>query len=169
MKKNLTLYILLAFLIVANGFFLIHYLGNPERRAQSDRGENPDNFIVQELKFNDSQKEQFIVLSDAHRKEMQSISEELRNLKDGLFSKISDESVNERYVDSITSLIGEKEKAIDIATFNHFKSIRKLCNEKQKEKFNRIIKDAIHRGGQQGSPPQGGPENRNAPPPPPPH
>lgn len=164
MKKNRVLYILLAFLIVANGFFLVHYLGNPERRLPNKGAETPDDFIVQELKFNAAQKKQFKVLSSAHHNTMQSISEELRSLKDDLFSKIPSELMSEHYVDSITSLIGEKEKRIDITTFNHFRAIHNMCNEKQKTTFNRIIKDAVQRGRTQSKPPQERPKNRNAPP-----
>lgn len=160
MNKNLILYVLVAFLIAVNVFFLIHFLGNNQDRPQKERGGNPENFIAKELKFDDTQMKQFTDMSDDHHEAIQSISIETRELKDVLFNKISDESVNKQAIDSITSLIGEKEKARDLATFNHFRAIYGMCNESQKAKFNRIIKDAIHKGG-----PEGRPEGRNGPPP----
>lgn len=161
MKKNIILYSLIIFLIIVNGFFLFHFLRNPEMPMQRSGGENPENFILKELEFNANQKEHFIILSETHRNNMQSISEELKELKDLLFSKILEKSINSKEIDSITSLIGEKEKAIDMTTFNHFRVIQNMCNEKQKEKFERIIKDAIHRGN-----PQERPEGKDGPPPP---
>ena len=165
MKKNLILYILLVVLIVVNVFFLFHFLGKNEVRMQKGNGGNPENFIAKELKFDDSQMKQFRDLSDAHREAMQTIAEETKVLKDDLFNKISEASVNDQDIDSITSLIGETEKAKDFTVFNHFRDIYDMCNESQKAKFNRIIKDAIHKGGPGGRP-EGSPEGREGPPPP---
>ena len=49
MIKNKILYVLLAFLIIANGFFLYDYLGKPDRNGPRN---NPQQFIVKELNFN---------------------------------------------------------------------------------------------------------------------
>jgi hypothetical protein len=38
-------------------------------------------------------------------------------------------------------------------TFYHFKKIQELCNEKQKVKFQGIIKDALHKSGREGNRP----------------
>ena len=61
MKKNGALYVLLAFLIIANGFFLFLFLSKP-----SKNGGNPENFIAKELKFDEQQLEKFRELNEIH-------------------------------------------------------------------------------------------------------
>ena len=65
MKKNTILYILLAFLIIANGFFLVNYLG---RSRKPDGQKGPGDFIVKELNFDASQMERFHLLNEEPKK-----------------------------------------------------------------------------------------------------
>ena len=164
MKKNTLLYILLFFLIIVNGFFLYNYLGRPE----ANRGNEPKDpmvFIAEQLKFDSDQLQKMENLNKRHHQNMRRINDDLKELKDGLFNRLSDVSINKKDVDSITALIGQKEKEKDTEAFYHFRSIQELCNEKQKEKFNKIINDALRKGGGD-RPPQDG-RDRNGPPSPP--
>ena len=153
MKKNTILYILLAFLIIVNGFFLVNYLGRP---GKPDGRQGPGDFVVKELKFDASQMEKFHLLNEDHRLKMKTIFENERQLKDELFSKISENPMNET-IDSITTLIGNNAKMKDENTFYFFKSIEEICNEEQKSRLDKLINEAIRRGGA---------PNGNPPPPP---
>lgn len=157
MKKNLILYILLGFLIVVNGIFLFNYLGKPNREGPN----KPQAFIVKELKFDASQKEQLKRLDDAHHKKMSTILDTLKVLKDDFFDKISDASIKEEAIDSITTLIGIKEQTKEKEVFYHFRAIHELCDAKQKERFIGIIEEARHKG--EGRPLEQGPP-RDGPP-----
>ncbi len=160
MKKNTLLYILLAFLLIVNGFFLVNYLGKSKKHKNSR--DDRRNYIVKKLDFNDSQTAQYELLKNSHREKIKTISVSIRELKDVLFDNITNPSFSERNLDSITTLIANKEKQKDIEVFNHFKAIEKICDEDQKEKLIHIIKDALHRQG--GRRNQGPPDRR-----PPPH
>jgi len=163
MKKNLLLYILLAFLLVVNGFFLFNHLAKPDRKGP--RG--PGDFMVKELQFNEDQLHSFNELNGEHHRKMRLLSNDLRKLKDELFSKISVTSIDVNVIDSLTTLIGKKEKEKETEIFNHFRNIQDICTKKQKEKFKMIIKDALHRGGDKGQrPPGSGRPNERRPPPP---
>ncbi|WP_117881308.1 hypothetical protein [Aureibaculum luteum] len=142
MKKNLLLYILLAFLIVVNGFFLFNYLGRPG--AKGPKG--PDDFIVKQLKFDQSQMDQFKTISNAHRKKMNTISDDIKKQKDVLFSKISKDSLNKQEIDSVTTIIGMKQYLLETEVFYNLRAIHELCNDEQKKRFNDIIKNARHGG-----------------------
>ena len=141
MKKNTLLYILLGFLIIVNGFFLFNHLSKPN--FEKPRG-NHENFIVRELKFDDDQKQKFEKLKSEHFKRIEKIFDEERQLKDDLFDRISNENINTVQVDSITNLIGELASAKEQETFNHFRDIQNICNDNQKDKFKRIIRQALH-------------------------
>lgn len=152
MKKNLLLYILLIFLILVNGFFLFNHLGKPHLKGPQEPKE-PFDFIVKELNFNNDQIKNFEALNTTHRKKMKAIFDGIKELKDELFVDISNPEMNENKLDSITTLIGNYEKEKETELFNHFRSIRIICNEKQKKKLNRIMRDALHHNNRKGQRP----------------
>ena len=156
MTKNKILYVLLAFLIIANGFFLYDYLGKPDRNGLRN---NSQQFIVKELNFNADQMQEFKEIGKDHRERMMKLDQEDKKLKDQLFSKISEKNVIPLEIERITSLIGENRKNKDLEVFNHFRAIQKICNDLQKQKFKKFVMDALHKN----SPPRngGGPRNHN--------
>ena len=127
-------------------------MGKSNDTKPQDPQRNRD-FIVKELGFNKTQLEQFREHSEDHHETMMQLSEEIRNLKDNLFDKLTDDSMNDATLDSISSLICEIEKQKDKEVFTHFKMIQDLCNDKQKEKFKIILKDALRQGDQGNRPP----------------
>ncbi|OEK07594.1 hypothetical protein A8C32_17510 [Flavivirga aquatica] len=148
MQKNTLLYILLIFLIVVNGFFLYNYMGS----TSSEKGKRPPrpmDFIVKELQFDGSQLKEFRELNADHHQKMRHISHGIKRLKDALFNRLSDAVIDREVIDSITTLIGEKEIEKEKMTFYHFKSIQEICNEDQKEEFKKIINDALHKAGRE--------------------
>ncbi|NMH86698.1 Spy/CpxP family protein refolding chaperone [Flavivirga algicola] len=149
MKKNALLYVLLLFLIVVNGFFLFNYLGGSNKTENNNqpKGKGPVGFIVKELNFDEDQMFQLEDLNREHHHIMRGIGGEIKQLKEALFNQIFDKSSSENSIDSITSMIGEKIKERDIETFYHLKAIEALCNEQQKEKFKKIINEALHKEG----------------------
>jgi hypothetical protein len=143
MTKNLILYVLLAFLIIANGFFLYNFLGKPDRNGPRN---NPQQFIVKELDFNAEQMQEFKGLVKNHRERMMRLDQEEKQLKDQLFSKVSENNINPLEIERRGSLIGENKKIKDLEVFNHFRAIQEICNDPQKQKFKKIVMDALHKG-----------------------
>jgi Spy/CpxP family protein refolding chaperone len=164
MKKNLPLYILLIFLIIVNVFFLFNYLGRPTFKDENN-SKDPIGFLAEQLEFSEAQIKQIEAINDNQHKKIIRLNDDERLLKDALFDKLSDDNAEEATIDSITTLIGLKQKEIDKMRFNHFKSIRNICNEEQKIKFKKIITDALQRGmgGENSPPPNSG--DRKGPPP----
>ena len=158
MKKNIILYVLLIFLIVVNGFFLLNYLkgGTDNKKIEPQRNRD---FIVNELNFDEMQLEQFNAKSEDHHETMKLLSDEIKELKDDLFETLFNNKVNETTIDSLSSLICEKEKEKEKEIFYHFRAIQEIANDKQKEKFKLILKDALRRGEQGNRPPP--PNDRN--------
>ena len=144
MKKNTIIYSLLVFLVIMNMFFLYNYMFKPTN-INEQRQQNNKDFIVSELGFSEEQKAEFRKKSISHHEAMRRLNDEIKILKDELFGKLSDDMVNDGVIDSITSLIGEKEKSKEQEVFRHFKMIQELSNDKQKEKFKMIIMDALRR------------------------
>ena len=102
MKKNLPLYIMLVFLIVVNGFFMYKFMGDTPNKKPRKQQKTSD-FIIEELGFSYEQLEQFKVSNQDHNTVMRQLSEDIRDLKDELFNKLSNKSVDEKLIDSLTS------------------------------------------------------------------
>ena len=152
MKKNLILYILLVFLIAANVFFLYLYMGKSDDSMPS-MPERNQNFIVKELGFNENQLKQFNEKSKRHFEVMMDLSNGIKELKDNLFGTLSDDSVNEATIDSISALICEIETKKEKEIYYHFRMIRDIANDEQKEKFEGILLDALRQRDQGNRPP----------------
>jgi hypothetical protein len=140
MKKNILLYILIAFLVVMNGFFMFKIFGDSH---PPDR--NPGMFIAKELRFNDAQMNDFTKMNETHHEAMREISREVKELKDALFNQLSATEVNTAKVNDITRRIGEKMRQKDLKTFYHFKEVQKICNNEQRTRFNTIVQEALKR------------------------
>ncbi len=162
MKKNLLIYIMLVFLMVVNVFFLVNYLGNDKNQQQLER-KPPGAFLAKELDFDQGQKEAFRALTREHRRKMRGISDEIRELKDVFFQGLSDTSEHGMNIDSIAALIGNLEKEKDLEVYHHFEKVRELCNATQKEKFGKIIQDALRKGARAQGPPHGRRPERDRP------
>jgi len=143
MKKNLILYILLAFLILANGFFLVNYLGRPEAH-QGNKG--PGDFLSKALNFDTAQMQEFKKLNKKHHKNIDDLLKELQELKHELFIRTYQDIEDTIVIDSIASRIGENEKQKDLLSFRYFKNIRALCNAEQKKQFEKLIDKALTGG-----------------------
>ena len=163
MRKNLPLYILLTFLIIVNVFFLYNYLGN-DKIVSHKEPKNPREFLVKELGFDATQQKQLTTIDVKHHQRMQSVTQDIKSLKDELFRGLSDRTLNVVNVDSIAKLIGEKQAIKDLEVFHHFKQVQDLCNDKQQEIFTRIIKDALRGGDREQGPPPGARPDENRPP-----
>lgn len=165
MKKNLLLYVLLAFLVVMNGFFLFKHFSRPDKDGPKRRG--PSNFIAKELKFDAAQAQQFEKIEAAHREKMGVIFDDIRTSKELLFDKLSDDMTQASEIDSLATMIARREVKKEVETFKFFKSVRELCTPQQKEHFKAIIKDALRQGGKKPNGPRGRPGDGDRPPPPP--
>ena len=141
MKNNKILYTLIGFLIVVNLFFLVNYLGHTKDKK---KGHNRD-FITKELNFDSSQMERFTLLKERHSAEVRAISDSITNLKEVLYTHISETEDSKEVVDTIIERIGRLEEEKDTKRFYHFRAIHDLCTDEQKERFKSLIKTALHR------------------------
>ncbi|MCX6163901.1 MAG: hypothetical protein NTU73_03405 [Ignavibacteriae bacterium] len=109
-------------------------------------------FLAEELKFTTEQNEKFAKLRDEHftssRKLIEEMHKSMDDMMEQLKSKDGDAKAEEYAVK--TSAI---QKELQLIAYRHFKSIRDICDEKQKEKFDVILKDITKMMAPQGPPP----------------
>ena len=138
--KSKLLPVLLFLLILLNGFLIFMLVQKPHEKQQN-RPER--NFLIEQLQFTKSQKDNFLKLDRIHRDAMLDIDRKIIDNKDVLFNSFSKENFN---VDTITSKIGALQAKKEVEVFTFFSKVRKLCTEKQVVKFDKIINQALNFG-----------------------
>ncbi len=141
MKKNLLLYILLGFLVIMNAFFLFKHFGTTT--LTDGPRESPVNFIANQLEFDENQTNQLYKLDETHRSKINSIQNDLRNLKDEMFNKLSVSPFDASEVDDIAKAIAKLQTEKELEIFYFFKAIGDLCTENQRDGFEAILGDAL--------------------------
>lgn len=133
MKRKLLL-ILLVILVISNITLLFMVFKKPKHHKA------PHKFLFKELKFNEEQLKIVEPLKQVHIKNMKSLDEEIKPLRKSIFKEVNNKDFN---IDSISQLIGVKESKKDQEVYNYFNQIYKVCDDKQKLKFNDFLKNAM--------------------------
>lgn len=146
--KSKFLPVLLVILILLNGALVFILIKKPHQKKVN----HPErNFLTEQLKFSENQKEKFIMLDELHKQNMESLSYQLKKQKDILFNSFGKDQID---IDSLVNITGGIESQKDLEVFSFFKSVREICTTEQQQKFDVIINKAI-KGGQQGPPRNG--------------
>ena len=139
--KRKPLYILLALLLITNMALLVLILNDG---GKVKKGPMKPHFLTEELNFSEAQTKQFTKLDRSHRQRMMKIDDEMRDLKDQLFSSFQSQNNTS---DSITERIGKLTVKRDKELVQFFGEVRKICTPGQVKDFDRLIKRALRGGG----------------------
>ncbi len=123
-----------------------------------DRG-GPKYFIIKELGFSQDQIAEYEELVKEHRRIVKQTRRDNRKLKKELFGLLNLPPDNPR-VQKLMKEISLNDEKLETATFEHFREVRALCNEKQKKELDRIINRVLDMMS------RGKPPHRPLPPPP---
>jgi protein CpxP len=118
-------------------------------------GERAADFLLEQLKFSEQQMAAFEKLKEGHRHAMDSLREASKETHRLFFDNLKNEKQDTAKVNELARSIANNQTQIELVTFNHFKQVRKLCDEKQKAKFDEIIQEVLRRMARPGpSPPK---------------
>ena len=119
-------------------------------RKNDDRQPPPQNsrngakaYLIKELNFDSLQQQAYTKLIEQHQQRTNELRLQIRDAKDAFFSLLGDSAATEDAIAKAAKYAVETEQQLDMLTFNHFKSIRSLCNAEQKKKFDSVIKSAV--------------------------
>ena len=148
--------------------------------------EQPRDFVIRKLDFTPDQVKKYDALIQEHQKYMQQFRHEAADARMQLFDhlktgedadgKVTTQYNSNPFVDSLTNLIGFKQRQIEATTYWHFAQVRKLCTDRQKAEFDKIIGEVTKLmsgqshgnrppGDHQGPPPPDGPPHHDPGPP----
>lgn len=124
-------------LLINLGLLLYLLFGNSAKRPIPQRGQ----LLESMLNFDEEQNAQFETLKDAHHEVITKNNEKIKVLKNRLFTNIKNDEEND--ASATAERIGELTATIDLETRKHFKEVRALCNEEQKQKFDDFLKEVL--------------------------
>ncbi|MES2379251.1 MAG: hypothetical protein V4553_21850 [Bacteroidota bacterium] len=124
-------------------------------------------YLIKELGLTAGQQKTYASMVKAHFEFTRKLNQENRRLRDEFFENIKSPVLDTAAANATEKKIGAIQMMLDTATLNHFRQFRTILNVTQQDKFDHIIKNALH---MMGGPPQGRPGMRRGPngmPPPP--
>jgi len=151
-SRNRNLVFIIAALLLTNIAVLAYFLWikQPEKRDKN-QGNRPNIGMVDRLKdsvgFNDEQLTQFKKLKDEHWESLKPMFDEMRKAKDNLFRLLADPTASDSVINKASDVIAEKQKALDLQTFNHFKRVRAICTSEQQAKYDSLIQRMFRKMG----------------------
>src|SRR5215213_8083814 len=124
-SKNKVLLFLVGILLLTNIAMLVFFVWkkNPDekpRSGRSDRSSAVREFLKDSIGFNDQQLAQYDQLRQHNREAMRPLFEDLGNAKLNYYRFVSQPAADSASQAAAT-VIGEKQKALDMAFFNHFR------------------------------------------------
>ena len=139
-KIKLLTIAVIGLLAVNLGILGILFLRKPPMEAGPPmRGEGPRKIIIERLHFDKDQVTQYEQLITQHQEKIRNLDREIRKTKNDLYSTLADGPVMNK--DSLQNKLGEIQKQIEAAHYDHFTEIKKLCKPEQVKYFNDLTTD----------------------------
>ena len=129
-------------LLISNMVILAFIFFEKPTRADN---KGPSNFIIKELNLNAAQIENFNQLKLAHQDSVRSLKNTGRELREDYFKLLRNDTTDNILADQLLIQIANNQKAIEQITFEHFQSVKNICDSVQKVKFDSIILEVIHK------------------------
>jgi protein CpxP len=104
-----------------------------------------DKFIIEELDLNVDQQVKFEKLKKEHRSKIEALQKEGRKLRNSYFADLKKDGGNDSLVMEKAKAIGLNQQEIELVTYNHFQALRDILTDAQKETFDSIIMEVLHR------------------------
>lgn len=148
MNRTKILTFLVGILLLTNIVLLVFFVGkSPEKRGPrsgGDRSSAVREFLKDSIGFNEQQLAQYDQLRQHNRDNMRPLFEDLGNAKMAYY-KFINQAAADSAGQAAAALIGEKQKALDMAFFNHFRQVRELCTPEQQSKYDSMVQQVIRK------------------------
>lgn len=148
-SKTKVLLFLVGILLLTNIALVVFFVGKKDRPA-SHNGPRPDRssmmkgFLKDTVGFDDQQLSQYENIRQQHDERMKGLFEQMRIAKLDFYSLVNKPGADSASQAAAAS-IGEKQKAVDLAFFNHFREVRMLCRPEQQPKYDSLVQRIIRR------------------------
>ncbi|MEZ7514214.1 Spy/CpxP family protein refolding chaperone [Flavobacterium frigidarium] len=136
-KIKVLTFSVIALVILNLGMILFFMIIKPREFKNQKNGSRL--FIVEKLHFDEPQKKQFRVLIEQHITKIKRYESTILSTKEVLYLQLSQAKIDLKAKDSLIAVLGNMQKKVETARFEHFKAIKSICNTpQQKEDFNNL-------------------------------
>lgn len=157
--KNKLLTWLVVLLLVVNAASIIMFWMGKEKTAspwqEQQQREKPAEFLIRELQLDAKQQKQLEVLRAEHRDAAVVLRKQLRERKEMFFALIKEPGITDSMKLAAAKPVSNITEKLDLLALDHFIKVRAICNEKQQNKFDKIIEQVTEMISKAGEPPPG--------------
>lgn len=146
--KNKSLVSIIIFLLITNIAMLVFFLvlNKPPRKDVRAHDQNGMSGMLQkEVGFSKDQVDTYLSLRKSQMDTIHALFDDLRKSKMDFYDLIYSSKVSDSSLNKAANVIAERQKALDLEMFNHFKNVRNICTPDQLQKFDSTIKKVIIR------------------------
>jgi periplasmic protein CpxP/Spy len=136
--KNKSLVSIIVFLLITNIAMLIFFLmmNSPVQKNSHARDQNGMSGMLQkEVGFSKDQLNTYQSLRKNQMDTVHALFDDLRKSKMDFYNLIYSSQVSDSTINKGANVIAERQKALDLQMFNHFKMVRNICTPGQLQKF----------------------------------
>lgn len=143
--KNKWLAIVTLVLLLANIITLVLlWSGNKKRDfAPPPHGTGPFEFVVNELKLDEKQQQQYKILREEHQQLQKPVTDSLIKARNDYFDLLKNVSVTDSMLLRSSSRTMELQQRMEIINFRHFQKLRAICDPGQQKHFDEILQDIL--------------------------
>ena len=117
----------------------------------------PDDFLIQDLGFDDTQAEAFRNLRRAHIRKTDSLRREIFELNRRMMDEAFADSLDTGKMHDLSSEIGRLHAEFEEEVMMHFRAVGENCSPEQRKKLRRLVHDVLGRAKLPPGRPKGGP------------
>lgn len=142
--KILTIMVILLFIInvvtIAGTWRII----DPQTMRLITPPPNTKDYIINKLGLDERQQEVFEELRTEHFEEMRELQHQIHKEKKSMFDLLKSASPDTAITYAHLAQIMQYEERLERITFEHFRKVRAICNDEQKQHLDAIIAQIMH-------------------------
>ena len=140
--KGFYIVIIIILIILNLGTLSYIWLRHPGNDIHGQR-RNAAEFLISELNLTSQQKGQFLRLREMHSLRMRVYQQKDRELHNRFFDQLRLLPENSLLIGQLADSMAMIRKNMEVLTFDHFRKIRQILSNEQKEKFDDIFHETL--------------------------
>ncbi|MGB8190515.1 MAG: hypothetical protein WCF67_01290 [Chitinophagaceae bacterium] len=149
-SRNKVLLFLVGILLLTNIVLVIFFVGKKDK-PDHNNGPRPSRaavmkgYLKDSVGFDEQQLARYEDVRDRHDENMKSLFEQMRNAKLEFYKLINNPGATDSASSAAAAAIGQKQQAVDLAFFNHFREVRMLCRPDQQPKYDSLVQRIVRK------------------------
>lgn len=123
---------------IAGAWKLLNKVNNADAKTSSAK-----NFLITKLEFDEEQQAQFETLRKEHFEQIAGLLTSIQNEKSDMYTLLKSNNPDTALTYMHIARIMQQEERLERITFEHFRKVRALCSDEQKQHFDVIIDQVL--------------------------